>query len=657
MDTPNDVPPANGNGTKRNDELPSLLETARLAHSLTIPEWETLNAPAVSEDPTTAVLMERILAIVLIRVLAIICFRARSTTIERNLKLPWFLDYSTSTICHTLLVKRSKEWEWPQSMTPEFMLQLKDYVFNIVHLYHNVPYHNFDHAYHVFISANKLLDLVLCEYEYPPLPNENENENNTTKNPNGKQVEGFTNESSVMRDRDGSSKNMESFSHYKKKPIRPTYGLKKDPLLHLAFLFSAFVHDVDHRGVTNRQLVLEGDELAIMYNDQSVAEQRSLAVTFSLFCKPKYNALMSLMVGSDENDQKNVESYMRFRSTVIDLVLCTDIASPERVQIIKSKWKEAFADKRGTAVGINNSKSATNLRMKVDDSVRVRNRLESVHEGQNTLKGEFFQSRGSIPMRNNLLRSLSEIQRKEYDSSISSSSGNETWENSELDCCKLPKISPSKKRKKINENEQNKPEPKSKDNGSTDLQQYKGINGKRPKYQKRFSAPGCFARGHRTKSFHFKLGIRRALDLDGAQIEAFRGSSEIEVIDPDQPNDLKKIVLLEQMIKAADISANLQCWETMIMCSHRLFKEQKAAFKAERGDDPAPGWFNNQIAFIESYTLPLTHRLAETGVFDDNDGKMFIQCVEQNRERWLSEGSRITHEMVAGGRHESFIRN
>ena len=53
----------------------------------------------------------------------------------------------------------------------------------------------------------------------------------------------------------------------------------------LAMLFFAIVHYVEHMGVPNRQLLQESHEPAILYNDQSVAEQRSLAVAFSTYMK------------------------------------------------------------------------------------------------------------------------------------------------------------------------------------------------------------------------------------------------------------------------------------------------------------------------------------------------------------------------------------
>lgn len=66
---------------------------------------------------------------------------------------------STSTTTTTAL--------FPKCITPQIISQLRTYVYTICSQYHNpnhVPYHNVEHAYHVFLSANKLLDLMLCEF-------------------------------------------------------------------------------------------------------------------------------------------------------------------------------------------------------------------------------------------------------------------------------------------------------------------------------------------------------------------------------------------------------------------------------------------------------------------------------------------------------------
>eukprot|EP01082_Thalassiosira_pseudonana_P005213 g4799.t1 g4799 contig17:70700-71590(+) len=194
-----------------------------------------------------------------------ISFNSSSKPIGRA-KKKIYEDYSTSTICKTVLCQidqyqhRSSEVNggnnnfipYPTSLSPLIIHQLTTYVYFICQNYHSseeVPYHNVDHGYHVFLSANKLLDLMLCE-----------------------DVGG------------GSS----STTH------RPTYGIKSSPLTQIAFLFSALVHDVDHTGISNRQLVLESDDLAILYNDQSVAEQRSL-MAFSTLKGVGYRELRGVL--------------------------------------------------------------------------------------------------------------------------------------------------------------------------------------------------------------------------------------------------------------------------------------------------------------------------------------------------------------------------
>jgi len=108
-----------------------------------------------------------------------------------------------------------------------------------------------------------------------------------------------------------------------------------------------------HKGVPNRQLTSEDDELAILYNDESIAENRSLYVAFSEFLKPDYAELRDAMFPT-----KDV--YRRFRKQVVNLVLNTDIASPERTQLNKSKWKEAFGNYTG-ASSLNSMDSMDNL--------------------------------------------------------------------------------------------------------------------------------------------------------------------------------------------------------------------------------------------------------------------------------------------------------
>ena len=51
------------------------------------------------------------------------------------------------------------------------------------------------------------------------------------------------------------------------------------------------IHDVDHPGVGNMQLVKEKTEMALAYNNESVAEQNSIDVAWELLMDPMYKDL------------------------------------------------------------------------------------------------------------------------------------------------------------------------------------------------------------------------------------------------------------------------------------------------------------------------------------------------------------------------------
>lgn len=62
-----------------------------------------------------------------------------------------------------------------------------------------------------------------------------------------------------------------------------TYGITSDPLTQFAVVLSALIHDVDHTGVPNAQLVKEEASIASIYKGKSVAEQNSVGTfTYTL---------------------------------------------------------------------------------------------------------------------------------------------------------------------------------------------------------------------------------------------------------------------------------------------------------------------------------------------------------------------------------------
>eukprot|EP00577_Skeletonema_sp_RCC1716_P014005 CAMPEP_0113420604 /NCGR_PEP_ID=MMETSP0013_2-20120614/27418_1 /TAXON_ID=2843 ORGANISM="Skeletonema costatum, Strain 1716" /NCGR_SAMPLE_ID=MMETSP0013_2 /ASSEMBLY_ACC=CAM_ASM_000158 /LENGTH=493 /DNA_ID=CAMNT_0000308097 /DNA_START=185 /DNA_END=1662 /DNA_ORIENTATION=+ /assembly_acc=CAM_ASM_000158 len=196
---------------------------------------------------------------------------------------------------------------FPKCITPQIIHQLRTYVHTICSQYHSphrVPYHNVEHAYHVFLSANKLLDLMLCEHtddkeDQLLLAEDEEVEGGAQQQQQQQHPESKS--STPKHNNNNNNNNNNPRPKFRRATLdslldhRPTYGIKSDPLTQLAFLFSALVHDVDHTGISNRQLVLESDDLAILYNDQSVAEQRSLAIAFSVLKRGEFDELRRVL--------------------------------------------------------------------------------------------------------------------------------------------------------------------------------------------------------------------------------------------------------------------------------------------------------------------------------------------------------------------------
>ena len=116
-----------------------------------------------------------------------------------------------------------------------------------------------------------------------------------------------------------------------------TYGITSDPLTHFACVFSAMIHDVDHPGVPNMQLVKEKDEMAEMYENKSVAEQNSFDFSWELLMDPSYEELRKCIFSNDEE-------LRRFRQLVVNSLMATDVFDPELVKLRNSRWEKAFAE-------------------------------------------------------------------------------------------------------------------------------------------------------------------------------------------------------------------------------------------------------------------------------------------------------------------------
>lgn len=173
--------------------------------------------------------------------------------------------------------------------------QLFSFISAVGYSYNNNPFHNFDHASHVASSSKKLLHRI----------------------------------STIGLGRSGKE------AHSK------TFGVAVDPLAHLAIVFSALIHDVDHRGVANATLIKEDPPLAGRFSDGSIAEQNSVAIAWEIFMDPTYRDLRDCLFTTKE------ELY-RFRQLVVNSVIATDIFDPTLKKMREDRWTKAFSSSSST---------------------------------------------------------------------------------------------------------------------------------------------------------------------------------------------------------------------------------------------------------------------------------------------------------------------
>eukprot|EP00980_Cylindrotheca_fusiformis_P015107 scaffold4170_cov79-Cylindrotheca_fusiformis.AAC.1 len=184
--------------------------------------------------------------------------------------------------------------------------QLRSYLSRIAGMYRENPFHNFQHASHVTASVKKLLTRIVKVEEG-----------------NGLAV------SSEVQRVDNDANLVDLLATH-------GYGITTDPLTQFAVVFSAVIHDVDHPGVPNAQLVTEKTRNAEIYK-KSVAEQNSVELAWDLLMSDEYSSLRACIYQT-ESDLR------RFRQLVVNTVMATDIVDKELQALRKNRWEAAFSD-------------------------------------------------------------------------------------------------------------------------------------------------------------------------------------------------------------------------------------------------------------------------------------------------------------------------
>lgn len=99
------------------------------------------------------------------------------------------------------------------------------------------------------------------------------------------------------------------------------------------------IHDLDHYGVSNSQLIKEHSPIAKKYRNKSVAEQNSVDLAWDLLMdKDEYGGFQQCIF-------VNQSEFKRFRQVVCNLVMATDIFDSELQMLRKDRWEKAFHEK------------------------------------------------------------------------------------------------------------------------------------------------------------------------------------------------------------------------------------------------------------------------------------------------------------------------
>jgi len=155
--------------------------------------------------------------------------------------------------------------------------------------YRDIPFHNFGHACHVTLSVSKFLKRIVA----PNLEIAQIGAATLRKTANAMSAELIA---SQLHDY--------------------THGLTSDPITIFAIIFSALIHDVDHRGVSNMQLMKEEPAMATTFRNQSIAEQNSLDISWEVFMTDRFQNLRDYIFA-------NQDELRRFRQVVVNVVLAT----------------------------------------------------------------------------------------------------------------------------------------------------------------------------------------------------------------------------------------------------------------------------------------------------------------------------------------------
>jgi hypothetical protein len=99
---------------------------------------------------------------------------------------------------------------------------------------------------------------------------------------------------------------------------------------------SALIHDVDHQGAPNTQLIEEKDPLADIYENKSVAEHNSIELAWNLLMTDHYDKLRTTLCA-------DAQELSRFWQLIVNGVMATDIMDKDLKALRNGRWDKAFS--------------------------------------------------------------------------------------------------------------------------------------------------------------------------------------------------------------------------------------------------------------------------------------------------------------------------
>jgi hypothetical protein len=204
------------------------------------------------------------------------------------------------------------------------------FVTTIANRYNDVLYHNFEHASHVTACVHQLILMMRDGFDGP-----------------SRRSSELTSSSSLTAS--------SSVSPVPAETASSDIFIATNPMVHLALVITALIHDVEHQGIGNKQLVDESSPLAIKYKGKSVAENNSFDVANTVLFQKQFLHLRQCMFG-DVGDvanhlsldksapvlkgiRKQFDSYTAlFHQVSHDAIMATDISCPMRLEKGKLKW-------------------------------------------------------------------------------------------------------------------------------------------------------------------------------------------------------------------------------------------------------------------------------------------------------------------------------